>query len=198
MPAPSIGSLEPKERRWLLALARRTIEAQLAGMALPEGDPDDGPLIEHRGAFVTLTAGDRLRGCIGHVLAAEPLWISVRSNAVNAAFHDPRFTPVTGEELPSLVLEISALSPLWEVSEPAEIVVGRDGLTIEKGRFRGLLLPQVASRYGWTPEEFLDQTCLKAGLNTGDWRDPSARIGAFSAEVFSEEDPYPITPNTPP
>lgn len=189
MPAPSIRSLEPEERRWLLALARRTIEAQLAGKALPEEDPDDGTLTEHRGAFVTLMAGDQLRGCIGHVLAAEPLWKSVRSNAVNAAFQDPRFSPVTREELPSLALEISALSPLWEVSEPAEIVVGRDGLTIEKGRFQGLLLPQVASRYGWTPHEFLDQTCRKAGLNPGDWRDPSARIGAFSAEVFSENEP---------
>jgi AmmeMemoRadiSam system protein A len=179
-------SLDPEERRWLLSLARRSIEARLAGGELPGDAPADGPLTVDRGAFVTLTEGDRLRGCIGHVFATEPLWRSVRSNAVNAAFHDPRFPPVTAGELPSLTVEISALSPLWEVASADEIVVGRDGLAIEKGRCRGLLLPQVAQRYGWTAEEFLDQTCRKAGLNRGDWRDPSARIGAFSAEVFSE------------
>lgn len=135
---------------------------------------------------MTLTAGDRLRGCIGHVLAADPLWVSVRSNALNAAFHDPRFSPVSLEEMPSLDLEISALSPLWGVSEPDEIEIGRDGLVIGLGPHRGLLLPQVAERYGWTAEEFLDQTCRKAGLKPGDWREPSATISAFSAEVFGE------------
>jgi len=74
------------------------------------------------------------------------------------------------------------------VSTPEEIVIGRDGLTIERAPYRGLLLPQVAGRYGWTPEEFLDQTCRKAGMQPGCWRDPAATISAFSAEVFSEED----------
>lgn len=186
MPAPAMRSLEPEERRWLLSLARRSIGARLVGRGLPDEAPADGPLTVDRGAFVTLTDGGRLRGCIGHVFATEPLWRSVRSNAVNAAFHDPRFPPVTEEKLPSLTIEISALSPLWEVASPDEILVGRDGLAIELGTHRGLLLPQVAGRYGWTAEEFLDQTCRKAGLGPGDWRDPSARIGAFSAEVFSE------------
>ena len=186
MPAPAMRSLEPEERRWVLSLARRSIGARLVGRGRPDEAPADGPLTVDRGAFVTLTDGGRLRGCIGHVFATEPLWRSVRSNAVNAAFHDPRFPPVTEEKLPSLTIEISALSPLWEVASPDEILVGRDGLAIELGTHRGLLLPQVAGRYGWTAEEFLDQTCRKAGLGPGDWRDPSARIGAFSAEVFSE------------
>ena len=129
-----------------------------------------------------------LRGCIGHVVGAEALWLSVRTNAVNAAFHDPRFPPIEDSELPRLTIEISALTPLWEVSKPEEIVIGRHGLIIERGPYRGLLLPQVAERYGWTPEEFLDQTCRKAGMQPGCWRDPDAIISAFSAEVFSEGD----------
>ena len=188
MSASEMRSLESEDRRGLLSLARRSIEARLIGQRPPDEAPADGPLTVDRGAFVTLMEGGRLQGCIGHVFATEPLWRSVRSNAVNAAFHDPRFPPVTAEQLPLLTIEISALSPLWEVASPDEILVGRDGLAIELGARRGLLLPQVAERYGWTAEEFLDQTCRKAGLSPGDWRDPSARVGAFSAEVFSEHE----------
>lgn len=197
MPMPSRRSLTDDERRWLLSLARSTIETRLSDAAQPDDPPAEGPLTEVRGAFVTLTTGESLRGCIGHVVAVDPLWISVRCNALNAAFHDPRFSPVGREELPSLALEISALTPLWRVVEPIEIEIGRDGLVIGLGPHRGLLLPQVAERYGWTAEEFLDQTCRKAGLQPGDWRDPAATISAFSAEVFSEE-AYPITPSTSP
>ena len=186
MNEPGTRDLTADERRWLLALARSTIEARLGGRDLPDADPPPGPLTEHRGAFVTLTADGALRGCIGHVVAAEPLWLSVRGNAVNAAFHDPRFSPVAPEELPDLQVEISALSPLWPVAAPGEISIGRDGLLVALGAARGLLLPQVAERYGWSPVEFLDQTCRKAGLEPGCWRDPGARILAFSAEVFAE------------
>lgn len=180
------GSLTDEERRWLLRLARSTIKAKLEENPLPYESPGPGPLLEPRGAFVTLTCGEELRGCIGHVVGSESLWLSVRSNALNAAFHDPRFPPVDAAELPVLTIEISALTPLWVVSDPTEILVGRDGLIIERGQFRGLLLPQVADRYGWTPEEFLDQTCRKAGMSPGSWRDREAVISAFSAEVFEE------------
>jgi AmmeMemoRadiSam system protein A len=133
--------------------------------------------------------GKTLRGCIGHVVGSDPLWLSVRSNALNAAFHDPRFPAVQSRELSGLTIEISALTPLRQVSGPDEITVGRDGLMIERGPRRGLLLPQVGERYEWSPEEFLDQTCRKAGMAPGCWRDAASVISTFSAEVFSEADP---------
>jgi len=178
--------LDPDERHWLLGLARSTINAQLRNESLPGNPRLSGPLSEIRGAFVTLTLDGALRGCIGHVIGTEPLWLSVRSNAINAALCDPRFSPLTEEELASIKIEISALSPLWPVSRPGEIVIGRDGLVIERGIHRGLLLPQVAERYGWSPEEFLDQTCRKAGMKPGCWRKEDAEVSAFSAEVFGE------------
>lgn len=180
------SELNTDERRWLLGLARATIAAELDKGGLPDRSPADGPLTQVRGAFVTLTENKALRGCIGHVIGTEPLWRSVRANALNAAFHDPRFPAVETGELSQLTLEISALSPLWSVEAPADIVIGRDGLLIERGPYRGLLLPQVAERYGWSPEEFLDQTCRKAGMESGCWCDGDTRISAFSAEVFSE------------
>ena len=188
MTETSASLLIDGERRWLLRLARTTIEARLAARPLPNDPPPRGTLSERRGAFVTLMDDGALRGCIGHVIGTEPLWLSVRSNALNAAFHDPRFPPIQDSELPRLTIEISALTPLWEVSKPQEILIGRDGLIIERAPYRGLLLPQVAERYGWTSEEFLDQTCRKAGMQPGCWRDPDTIISAFSAEVFSEGD----------
>ena len=183
-----VRNLNADERSWLLGLARSTIHARLKTLPLPNDPPGPGPLMEPRGAFVTLNDGGVLRGCIGHVVGTEPLWLSVRSNSINAAFQDPRFPPVEKTELPRLTIEISALTPLREVSTPEEIVIGRDGLIVERAPYRGLLLPQVAERYAWTPEEFLDQTCRKAGMKPGCWRDPAATVSAFSAEVFSEED----------
>jgi AmmeMemoRadiSam system protein A len=180
--------LKGTERRWLLRLARSTIEARLMDAGLPNEPPQPGPLTANRGAFVTLTLDGALRGCIGHVVGCDPLWLSVRENAINAAFHDPRFPPVEAAELAAVAIEISALTPLWPVNDPDEIVIGRDGLVIERSHYRGLLLPQVAERYGWSPVEFLDQTCRKAGMQPGCWRDPGATISAFSAEVFSEAD----------
>ena len=181
-----IVMLNPDERQSLLGLARTTIEAQLKNGQLPGDPPLPGPLTEIRGAFVTLTLDGALRGCIGHVIGTEPLWLSVRSNAINAAFRDPRFSPLTSPELISIEIEISALTPLRRVSSPDEIGIGRDGLVIERGIHRGLLLPQVAERYGWSPEEFLDQTCRKAGMKPGCWRSDDAEISAFSADVFGE------------
>jgi len=178
--------LDREQRQWLLALARSTINARLKNEPLPDDPPPSGPLLENRGAFVTLSLDGALRGCIGHVIGSEPLWSSVRSNAINAAFRDPRFSPLTDEEFGSIEIEVSALTPLWTVSSPGEITIGRDGLIIERGIHRGLLLPQVAERYGWTPEEFLDQTCRKAGMAPGCWRKEDAEVSAFSADVFGE------------
>ncbi|MCW8985045.1 MAG: AmmeMemoRadiSam system protein A [Thermoanaerobaculales bacterium] len=173
--------------RFLLALARETIQSRLNGLPLPSPEPDDAILNEPRGAFVTLKIDGRLRGCIGHVIGVAPLWRAVRDNAIAAAFEDPRFAPLEADELPSTKIEISALTPLRPVVYD-EVIVGRDGILLENGISRGLLLPQVAVEYGWDRETFLDHTCRKAGLEPGCWRDPDTVISTFSAQVFGEEE----------
>lgn len=181
-------SLDSEEQRALLDLARHTIDARLRGLPLPEPLTDSPALREVRGAFVTLKIDQRLRGCIGHVVGVVPLWRAVRDNSVAAAFEDPRFPPLTTDELESARIEISALTPL-QVSEPEDVIVGRDGILIERGSARGLLLPQVAAENDWDRKTFLDQTCRKAGLEAGCWHHPDTVISTFSAQVFGEEEP---------
>jgi len=102
-----------------------------------------------------------------------------------AAFQDPRFPPVRVDELGELEIEISVLTPLREIKDPEEIEVGKHGIMIERPPYySGLLLPQVATEYGWDRETFLEQTCIKAGLPPNAWRDPATRIYIFSAEIF--------------
>jgi uncharacterized protein len=180
--------LQEQQRQTLLALARRAISAALEGKRLKADAGDFDPELQRlAGTFVTLHEGHHeLRGCIGSVEAHEPLYQSVISNAVNAAFRDPRFSPLTPDELPEIHLEISVLTPFRKVEDVEEIVPGRDGLLVRRGRNAGLLLPQVASEYGWDRDTFLSQTCVKAGLPPSCWRDPETRIERFSAEVFGE------------
>jgi len=180
-------AIDDHTSRFLLALARETIQCRLNGNPLPSREPDSDVLIEHRGAFVTLKIDGRLRGCIGHVVGVAPLWMAVRDNAIAAAFQDPRFEPLQADELPKTRIEISALTPLRQVT-PEEIMVGRDGIMLERNLARGLLLPQVAVELGWDRETFLDHTCRKAGLEPDCWRHPDTVISTFSAEVFGEDD----------
>jgi AmmeMemoRadiSam system protein A len=172
--------------RFLLALARETIQCRLEGEPLPSPEPDDPKLLEPRGAFVTLKIDGRLRGCIGHVIGVAPLWRAVRDNAIAAAFEDPRFEPMRADELLHTHIEISALTPLRRV-EFDDVMVGRDGVLLERGMARGLLLPQVAVEFGWDRETFLDHTCRKAGLEPGCWRHPDTVLSTFSAQVFGED-----------
>ncbi len=180
--------LTPDERRTLLTLARSALEAHVhAEKPLDtEGVTLTPSLKEKRGAFVTLTIGGQLRGCIGYVDPIKPLWQAVVENAVNAAVNDPRFGPVAPRELGLIHIEISAMTPLKPVSDASEVEVGRHGLMISKGFCRGLLLPQVATEYGWNRDQFLRYTCQKAGLPMDAWRDPQAKIESFCAEVFGE------------
>jgi len=136
---------------------------------------------------VTLENHGRLRGCIGNMTADRPLYEAVRGNAVLAC-QDRRFVnnPVTAAELPDLHIEISYLTPMEAIKDPSEIIVGRHGLLISMGRYRGVLLPQVAYERGWSREEFLQQTCRKAGLPLDAWKRPEATIYSFEAEVFGE------------
>jgi AmmeMemoRadiSam system protein A len=180
--------LDESQRQTLLRIARETIAAGLAGRhANWSPDDVDETLRRPAGAFVTLTIGGELRGCIGSIQAVEPLYQAVATSARNAAFRDPRFLPVGDDaELGRIELEISVMGPIERVTDVGEIVVGRDGLIISRGRQAGLLLPQVATDYGWDRETFLAQTCNKAGLPKEAWRDPNTRIEKFSAEVFGE------------
>jgi len=181
------GQLTADERRFLLVLARTTLDDHFAGKESAPSASPEGSLCEQRGAFVTLEIKGDLRGCIGHVVAVAPLWQSVRDNALAAAFRDPRFSPLTAEELSLVTIEISALSPLRRISSIDEIVIGRDGLVMERGRRRGLLLPQVASDNGWDLETFLFHTCRKAYLPPRCWEHPDTVVKTFSADVFSED-----------
>jgi AmmeMemoRadiSam system protein A len=181
--------LDEKQRKTLLAIARESIAGVLAQRPVDlSAFKVDDALRRPAGAFVTLTtAGGDLRGCIGSIHAIEPMFKAVSSSAISAALSDPRFYPVKAAELPKLHLEISVMGPIERVKDIAEIEPGRDGLIISRGPYAGLLLPQVATEYGWGREEFLDHTCVKAGLPAGAWRSPETKIERFSAEVFGEE-----------
>jgi hypothetical protein len=183
-------TLSAEERATLLALARRALEAHvLAGKELvTTGVALTDALKQKRGAFVTLEVDGSLRGCIGYVEAMKPLWQTVVENAVNAAVSDPRFPAVTAAEVPAIHIEISAMTPLRQIRDVSEIQVGKHGLMMTRGWCRGLLLPQVATEYGWTRDEFLRHTCVKAGLPPDAWKDPQTRIEIFSADVFGEDE----------
>ncbi|HKO02791.1 MAG TPA: AmmeMemoRadiSam system protein A, partial [Thermoanaerobaculia bacterium] len=172
--------LTPEQRTTLLTIARDSIKAGLDGRRpeLRESDYDE-ILRRPAGAFVTLTSHGELRGCIGSIVAVEPLYRAVSSSALAAAFRDPRFDPLQSRELDDVELEISVMGPIERVTNIEEIEVGRDGLIISRGRNAGLLLPQVATDYRWDRDTFLDQTCVKAGLPPGTWRDPGTKIEKF-------------------
>ena len=180
--------LSKEQQTTLLQIARESIRRQLEGTPLVIKVEDcDADLQRPAGAFVTLrTADGDLRGCIGSVIAVDPLCQAVSRSAVNAAFRDPRFYPLSPDELSRISLEISVMGPLVPVSSIDEIACGRDGLVVRRGAAAGLLLPQVATEYGWDVETFLAQTCAKAGLASDAWRSPQTKIERFSAEVFSE------------
>ena len=181
----SLVKLERHEQRYLLDLARRAILAATQGQELPEEEPSSSVLKQPSGAFVSLHKGGQLRGCIGYILPGKALWQTVRDCALAAAFEDPRFDVVQAEELRELGIEISVLSG-FEAIRPEEIRVGTHGLLVTQGAFRGLLLPQVATQYRWNVQQFLEETCLKAGLRPDAWKDSATRIEAFTALVFSE------------
>ncbi len=178
--------LTAEQKKRLLQLARATVEAVAQGF-----DPPKITKVSNYvpyGVFVTIKRRDgQLRGCIGTFRPA-PLEIMVQESAISAAFHDPRFPPVSPQELPDLVYEISILTPLEPVRSLEEIEVGRHGLVVERGWQRGLLLPQVATEWHWDRETFLQQTCLKAGLPPDCYLDPETQVYRFEALVFGEED----------
>ena len=176
--------LSDQDKETLRHIAKTVIESKARGKPLPEFTVDSQVLKENRGAFVTINKRGQLRGCIGYIQSYKPLYQTVEEMAAQAAFNDPRFDSVTERELPDLEIEISVLTPLKRIKGVEEIEVGKHGILIEKGFYSGLLLPQVATEYGWDRKTFLEHTCLKAGLPKDAWKDEDTAISIFSADIF--------------
>ena len=177
-------SLSQEEKDYLKNVVRLRIAGRLSGREAVLPEPPTDTLRQPFGAFVTLTLRGRLRGCIGHIVGDQPLYLTIAAMAEAAAFEDPRFPPLSAQEFADVAIEISILSPLTPCPDPALVEVGRHGLLIRRGGHSGLLLPQVPVEWGWSRETFLDQTCAKAGLPPGTWKRPDASLYWFEAEVF--------------
>jgi len=176
--------LTDQEKKYLHTIARSVIQSRAAGTSLPAFEKATPTLQEKRGAFVSLHRKGQLRGCIGYVHAVKPLYQTIQDMAIAAAFQDPRFPPLQEDELGDLEIELSVLTPMREISDISEIEIGRHGLLLIQGNYSGLLLPQVATEYGWSRDEFLGHTCMKAGLPRTAWKDTETKIFVFSADVF--------------
>jgi hypothetical protein len=178
--------LSKEERAELHAIARKAIEAgPTAAKSSPRRvETASQKLKEPRGAFVTLYKKGVLRGCIGQIVARMPLVEAVSAMAEQAAYHDPRFPPVRADEVEDLKIEISVLTDLEKIGSKDDIEVGKHGILIVRDSSVGLLLPQVATEYGWNGTEFLENCCLKAGLPRDTWKEKGTEIYIFSADVF--------------
>ena len=177
--------LTEDQKHRLLKIARASIEGLFSGHRELPGAGDGLP--EASGVFVTIKNRGELRGCLGTLQLRAPLEEEVARCARDSATEDPRFPPLAAAELPDTSLEISVLGPLELIDPAAEgaIVIGQHGLVVEHGGRRGLLLPQVAVEWGWTAEQFLRQTCYKAGLPLDAWQH-GARVYRFDAQVFGD------------
>lgn len=181
-------ALTSQQRTALLTSARRAVRDRVRGASNATIPPVDPTLQAPGAAFVTIMCEGQLRGCIGYVQPIKPLAEAVAQCAASAAVADPRFPPVTPDELPRLRVEVSVLSALRPVADPQEIRVGTHGLFISQAGRHGLLLPQVATDFGWDRETFLRQTCLKAGLPGDAWK-RGAKIQVFTVDHFTDDVP---------
>jgi AmmeMemoRadiSam system protein A len=175
------------QKQALIALARDAVRNAAAGRRAASPAPTSGEFPDASGAFVTLKHGGRLRGCIGTLECRRPLPEEIARVAVSAAREDPRFEPLREWELEGLRVEVSVLGPLERI-DPADVTaveIGRHGLVVELGYRRGLLLPQVATEWEWDREQFLAQTCVKAGLPPDAWQ-RGAIVYRFAAIVFGD------------
>jgi AmmeMemoRadiSam system protein B/AmmeMemoRadiSam system protein A len=173
--------LSEQQKRVLLALARRTIVDHVSGRTAPEPDQQDPRLLANGATFVTINRNHQLRGCIGNIQPVMPLYRSVIRNAVAASSQDPRFRPMTPEELKDMQIEVTILSPLEPVADAKNIVIGSHGVYLEKGGRSSVFLPQVPVEQGWDLPTTLEQLCIKAGLPANAWKD--ARLYRFSADI---------------
>jgi uncharacterized protein (TIGR00296 family) len=182
-----------EDGRLLVKYARHAIETFFSKkqLSMPEADK----FTDKRGVFVTLTELGKLRGCIGFPEPVYPLKRAIIESARAAAFRDPRFPPLTQDEMEDITVEVSVLTKpeLIEAENPEEyldmIEIGKHGLIIKNMYYSGLLLPQVFTDYDCTPKKALEMTCEKAGLDEDAWKEPESRIYSFQAQIFEEEEP---------
>lgn len=192
MDIKEVSSIPPEDGKILLEIAKEAVEEHIKRIRIPEVKRVDPSLKRHAGVFVTLKIAGELRGCIGFVQSIYPLYIGTQKAAVYAATGDPRFSPVTENELGKLEYEVTVLSDTEEIriSEKTDlkslIVKGEYGLEVSRGMYSGLLLPQVMEEFHLSPEEFLEQTCLKAGMGKNCWKDPHTRVHRFLGKVFTQ------------
>jgi len=186
--------LNKKEKIFLLKLARNTIKAKIFNTPLPQINKEEisGNLKQKTGCFVTLHKHGNLRGCIGYIEGREPLYQAVIDNAINAAFRDPRFSPLSKEEFDKIDIEITILTKPEELYyENTEELLKKlqpniDGVIIQKGFFQATFLPQVWEQLP-TKEEFLTHLCLKAGLPPDEWEKGKLRVFIYHAFYFDEK-----------
>lgn len=177
--------LTKKEQKELLRIARQTVVEHVTNRIVPAVATASPGLNLHSGCFVTIKQKGELRGCIGNFVSDQPLYLLVQEMAITAATRDPRFYPMKSDDLAEFKLDISVLSPLEKAASVEEIRVGVHGIYIVKGSYRGVLLPQVAAEYSWNRDQFLQHTCIKAGLPQDAWQG-ECDIFIFSAQVFGE------------
>ena len=177
-------SISHEERQFLLDAVKARIDSALREQKVEADVPPPGTLHEQYGAFVTLKRHGSLRGCIGRIASRAPLYLTVGEMAEAAAFHDTRFPPLILSEFNDLEVEVSVIGPITRCEDPAHVEVGRHGLVVRKDGRQGLLLPQVPVEWEWDRDTFLDQTCRKAGLPAGVWREPDTELYWFEAIVI--------------
>jgi len=176
-----------ESQKRLLRLSRQTLESFVHRVRPSHEEVQDPYLLSTLyGSFVSLHKGDELRGCVGTCVATSPLFRTVIEMTEAAASQDHRFSPVAESEIPEIKIAISILSPLKPVDDFSALEVGQHGLHVARGDRRGVLLPQVATEYGWDMETFLQQACMKAGLNEGAWRSTDTRISSFTSVLIEE------------
>ncbi len=181
--------ISSQEKKELLQLARLAIKNNfLTEQEKPKFDKNNPLFYSKAGAFVTLTINHKLRGCIGYVEAYQPLYKTIMEAAFQAAFNDPRFSPLSKEEYSRIKIEVSILSEPFPLENYDEIVVGKHGLILEEGTRKGLLLPQVPIEHNMNKEEYLSALCNKAGFYPDYWKEKQLKLKAFTATVFSESE----------
>jgi AmmeMemoRadiSam system protein A len=191
--------LKKTDRESLLEIARRSIESAVRGDHSAASEPGSPAIAlrEPAAAFVTIHELGDLRGCIGLLRFDVPLWQNVRDAAAAAALDDPRFLPISESELPDLLVEVSVLEPPVPLADAADFVAGRDGIVVERGGHRALLLPQVAVEMAWSAQQMLEAVCRKAHLPGDAWRDPETRLSVFRSICFRERGGAGPRPNPP-
>lgn len=178
-------SLCESERKAILELARQGVQHAVCYEQPLPTYPTTGIFAERRGLFVTLHVAKKLRGCIGVIEGLAGLGETLARCAADAALHDPRFSRMRPEEMDGLEIEVSLLSPPAPIS-PEEVEIGVHGLLVERGTRRGLLLPQVAVEHRLSREQFLAETCAKAGLPREAWKEPETKLQGFECEILAE------------